>query len=254
MSEIADAPHSPTLPLPPPKNAFQRIAGVLFAPAQTFADIARKPDVLVPLLVIVILAYVGIGLTMSHMDWDAMIAKQQEMMKEKNPNMSQADMDRVARMTKGMAKIGPWFAPIFIVAVTAIIAGVLLLAFRLFGGQGNFMQAWSATLYAWMPRVIAGIIGMVVVLAKGMVDPMEMKTIVKSSPAFLVDMKEQPFLFSLLSALDIFTIWSIILLIIGFATLSKTTRTKAAAIIVSLWLIVVLIMSGLAGLAGRARA
>jgi len=183
-----------------------------------------------------------------------MIAKQQETMKEKNPSMSQSDLDRVARMTKAMAKVGPWFAPIFIVAATAIIAGVLLLAFRLFGGQGNFLQAWSAVLYAWIPRVIQGIIGTIVVMARGLVDPTQMPMIVKSSPAFLVDMKEHPALFALLASFDIFTIWSIILLIIGFAALSKTTRAKAAAIIVSIWVIVILCKTGIAGFTARMRA
>ena len=36
-----------TRPAPAAKNSFQRIAGVFFAPVETFADIARKPDVLI---------------------------------------------------------------------------------------------------------------------------------------------------------------------------------------------------------------
>ena len=251
MSEVSA---SPTLPLPPPKKGFQRIIGVLFNPGPTFEDIARKPDVLAPLVLIVIVAFVGIGLTMSHMDWDAMIAQQQEQMKAKNPNMSQADLDRIARMTRSMSSVGIWFAPGFIIVGTVIIAVVLWGAFRVFGGQGNFMQAWSATLYAWMPRVIQSIIGTIVVMAKGKVDPTQMATLVKSSPAFLVDMKDHPFLFALLASFDIFTIWSLILLIIGFAALSRLSRAKAAAIIISLWLIVTVVKSGFAGLMGRARA
>lgn len=251
MSENADIAHSPTLPLPPPKSGFQRLAGVIFSPGETFQDIARKPDVLLPLLLIIIISFVGIALTMPHMDWDAMIAQQQDIMKERNPNMSAQDLARVERMTRGMAKFGIWFAPFIIVAMTAIIAGVLLLAFRLFGGEGNFMQAWSATLYAWVPRVIQQIVGTAVVMMKGMVNPQEAQTLVKSNPGFLVDMKEHPALFSLLSSFDIFTIWFLVLLVIGFAALAKVSRGKAAAIILSLWLLVVLIKSGAAGLFGR---
>ncbi len=254
MSESADISHSPTLPLPPPKSGFQRLAGVLFSPGETFSDIARKPDVLVPLLLIVIIGFVTVALTASHMDWDALLTQQREMMKEKNPNMSEQDIQRVERFQSGAMKVGPWFGPFIVVIMTVITAGVLLLVFRLFGGQGNFMQAWSTVLYAWVPRVIQQIVVSIIIVARGMVNPMEIPTIVKTNPGFLVDMKEQPFLFSLLSSFDIFTIWYLVLLIIGFAIVAKVSRAKAATIILSIWLLIVLIKSGAAGFFGRMKA
>ena len=120
------------------------------------------------------------------------------------------------------------------------------------GGAGNFKQAFSATLYAHFPRVVLGVIASVVVMARGMVDPTTMATVVKSSPAFLVDMKEQPVLFSLLGSFEIFQIWTIILLIIGFAALSKLSKAKTAAIVVSLWLVMLVVKIGFAAL-GAAR-
>ena len=117
-----------------------------------------------------------------------------------------------------------------------IVALVLFGAFRLLGGEATFKQAFSATLYR---MDAAGTLrhhpdhrshG------AGTIDPTTMATVVKSNPAFLVDMKEQPVLFALLSAIDVFTIWTIVLLSFGFSASSRFSLAKSASIVVTLLL------------------
>ena len=230
------------------KTPWQRIAGVLFSPAETFADIARRPDILVPLLLLIVCAYIGTAIVLPRMDWDAAAAQQAEAMRAQKPDMSQEDIDQAARITKSIGTVVGWTIPVLMIAWYAMVAGVLLIAFRLFGGEGNYKQAFSATLYSWMPMLLGSLIGAIVVLTRSKIDPMEMATLVKSSPAFLVDMKTQPVLFSLLSSIDLFTIWTIVLLIFGFAALARMTRAKAAAIVIPLWLVIIVIKLGFAAM------
>ena len=239
-------------PAPATKNAFQRIAGVFFAPVETFADIARKPDILVPLLVILVVSYVGTFLSMPHLDWDAMVAQQAEMVKKQNPNVSDADLAQMGKFTTAMAKVMSFIGPLLVIIGYLIIALVVWGACRMMGGEGNFKQAFSATLYAHFPRVVLGIVSAIVIMSRGMVDPSTLATVVKSSPAFLVDMKEQPVLFSLLASFELFQIWTIVLLILGFAALTRLSRAKTAAIIISLWVILLVVKLGFAAL-GAAR-
>lgn len=245
--------HQPPPGAPPPpdtkKNVFERIAGVLFAPAETFQDIARRPDILGPLLVILLVGYVTTFLVMPKLDIGAITAQQAEQMRKSNPNMGEEQMAQIERMTAASAKIMGWIGPLLGVAWYAIVAGVLLLAFRLFGGEGSYKQAFSATLYAWVPLVLFGVIVTIVVMARGTFDPTTAATLVKSNPAFLVDMQEQPILYSLLSSFDIFTIWTIFLLIVGFAALSKTSKAKAATVVIALWAAMIVVKLGFAALA-----
>lgn len=241
---------------PPPdtkkKNVFERIAGVLFAPAETFQEIARRPDVLGPLLIILLVGYVSTALVMPKMDIGAITAQQAEAMRKQNPNVGDEQLAQMERFTAASVKVMGWIGPLLGVAIYAIVAGILLLAFRLFGGEGTYKQAFSTTLYAWIPLVLFGILVSVVVIARGTFDPTTAATLVKSNPAFLVDMKEQPLLFSLLSNFDVFTLWTIFLLIVGFSTLSKTSRAKAATIVLSLWVAFIVVKLGFAAL-GAAR-
>lgn len=240
----------PTHPasVPATKNSFERLAGVLFAPAETFADIARRPDILIPLVLFVIIGYATMFVSMPHYDFDAAFAQQAETMKKQNPNMSDADLDRMASFSKATMKVIQFIGPLLGAAWWAILALILFGAFRIMGGDLGFKQAFSATLYAWVPLTIFSIVLAVVVVLRKSVDPTEMATIVKSNPAFLVDMKEQPVLHSLLASLDVFTIWTVVLLIFGFAAASKFSRAKSAAIVVALWVVMIVIKVGFAAL------
>ncbi|HKR66119.1 MAG TPA: Yip1 family protein [Thermoanaerobaculia bacterium] len=231
-----------------PKNVFARMIGVLFAPEETFRDIVRRPDITAPLLILLVIGYISTFVVMPIMDWDAMVAAQSEQMHKQNPNMSDADIERASGMVKKIGGFMGYVGPIFGAVWWVIVAGVLFLGFRLFGGEGTFAQAFSVTLYSWIPLTIFSIIMTIVARAKGAFDPTTAATIVKSNPAFLVDMKEKPVLFALLGAFDIFTLWTIVLLVIGFAVMSRFSKAKSAAIVVSLWLIALVIKIGFAAM------
>lgn len=242
-------------PAPATKNSFARIAGVFFAPAETFADIARKPDILIPLLFLLVIGYATTMLTMRHVDFDAAFAQQAEQMKKQNPNLSDADIERFGRISKSMTKVTFYVLPVLMLAAYAVMALVLFGAFRLMGGEGTYKQSFSAFLYSWMPMVLLSIVTTIVLAARGgLVDPQAMATVVKSNPAFLVDLKEQPVLFGLLSSLDIFTVWTLVLLVFGFSATSKLSRAKSAAIVIALWVIMLVVKVGFTALGAGMKA
>src|SRR5882672_9997265 len=216
----------------PKPNPFQRIIGVLFSPDTTFASIARRPDWVVPLVLIMVLALANGILIASRIDFGA---PAREAMAQ-NKNMTQQDMDRAEKMAVGMGKVAKFIGPIITIIVLLIVAGALLLAVRLMGGEGDFKQAFSVTCYAWFPNVIQSIVLTIIVMAKGAtaINPQTFPTMVRSNLAFLVDMKTQPMAFALLSSLDLFTIWVVVLLVIGFAYVGRISKAKAAVAVLSL--------------------
>lgn len=248
IESAGSAPAQPVVPAAPSKNTFQRMVGVFFSPAETFADIARRPDILWPMLILVVIGYTTTLLMVPRMDFDAIFAQQAEQMKKKSPNLSDADIERFGRLAKASTKVSFFVAPLLALATYALVALALWGAVRLLGGVGDFGQSLSATLYAWMPMVLFSIILTIVVVARGSLDPMEMQTVVKSNPAFLVDRVEHPVLASFLATFDLFTIWTVVLLVFGFSALSGLSKAKTAAIVISLWTLVVVVKLGLAAL------
>ena len=228
----ATAPPPPPAPGPKP-NGFQRIIGVLISPDETFASIARQPDFLAPLLIILILSAIGGYIFAQRVDFTAAA---REAMEERG-NMSEAQMESALKITATVSKIIGYGSPVVSLISLLIIAGVLLLAFRMMGGEGTFKQAFSVTLYAWMPLVIFYIVMDVIIASKTGITVLDLPTLVMSNPAFLVTMKEHPLLFALLAAIDIFAIWSLVLFIFGFSHVSRFSKSKSAAIVITVWVI-----------------
>jgi hypothetical protein len=252
MSSDIGSPQPPSQPAAAPEartNSFSRIAGALFSPNETFAEIARKPDFLIPLIVLVIVGFVTTVLLVPRMDFESAT---REAMERQSQNMSSEDMERALRIGTAFGKAITYVSPVLGIIVLMIIAGVLLLAFRLFGGEGTFKQAFSVTLYAWFPMLISGILMTVIALTRTAIPADQVNALLKSNLGAFVDPKEQMVLFALLSSIDIFTIWTVALLSIGFAHLSKFSKTKSAVIVVSLWLVTVVVKVGFAAL-GAAR-
>jgi hypothetical protein len=219
----------------PKPNPFERIVGVLFSPNETFASIARQPDWVIPLMLMLVVSLIAGILMAQRVDFTSAA---REAMEEKN--IPPDRVESAVKMTAAISRVASYCAPIFSVIGFLVIAGVLLLAFRLFGGEGNFKQAFSVSVYAWMPALLKSIITLAVLLTRESMGAEDLAIAVRSNLGFLVSMKSNPMAFAVLTSLDIFTVWVLILFSIGFAYVARVSKAKSATIVVTLWLVTVL--------------
>lgn len=231
-------------PVPEPSSGFGRLIGVLFSPDATFASIARRPDWVVPLVLYLLFGIFGAIVFAQKADFVSAARAQME-----ERHMSQDQMDRALKLQGSIAKVFTYASPIFTIVFFLAAAAILMLAYRVMGGEGEFLHYFSVFLYAWVPRFIQSCILTIVMAARaGQTDVQLLPTLVRSNLGFLVDLKTQPVLFSLLSSLDIFTIWSVVLMVIGFSYVAKMSKGKSAGIMVTLWGFVIVIKLGFAAL------
>lgn len=244
-TDIQTAPPSPPPAAEESKSSWQRLTGVLFSPDETFADIARRPNILLPLAILFFVSVISAVLLVPKIDFESTAREQMER-SPRAATMSPEDMDRAVRIGAASLKVFTYISPAVAIAFWAIIAGVVLIAFRLFGGEGTYKQAFAVTLYAWLPLLIKSIITTVVAVTRTTIDLQQLATLVTSNPAFLLDMKQQPVAFAFLVTFDIFAIWTVILFIIGFAHVSRMSKAKAATIVISLWAVLTFFRVGAA--------
>lgn len=235
---MTEGPGEPLSGVPPadapPSNesGFARLVNVLLSPDEAFASIARRPDWVVPLLLFLVISVVSGYVFAHHVDFTAPAREQMEA----RGNLTSDQINQQLKIVGAFSKIVAYCSPAIAAIVFLVVAAVLMLAYRMMAGEGRFGQYFSVTLYAWVPQIIQSVI-MTVILAlrTELTSAADLPILVRSNLAFLVDYHEHQVLFSLLSSLDVFTIWSLILMIIGFAHVSRFSKQKSAAVMITVW-------------------
>lgn len=224
-------------------NPFSRMAGAIIAPVDTFRAISQRPDYLVVLVTVLILAAVSSAIVSSHLDLETSLRAQFE-----KQGLKEEQADRAIAITEKLQKFSPVIALVTSTLFLLLIAGVPFIGFKVFGTDGSFKQFFSVANYAMLPKTIQSIIVTGLVAFKGKISAQEFATVLKSNPGSLVNMEDDPVGFAALTSIDFFDIWAVVLLIIGFAFAARVSRGRAAAVVITLWILFTFGRIGLAAL------
>jgi hypothetical protein len=228
----------------PQMSFVQRLLGIFFEPTKTFADIERKATWIGIFVILAILGTAVAYVLMSHIDVTAMMRQQMEAR-----NMSEAQINAAMEtqqqnpILKNLRYVSVFVAPIAQIVTYLLIASLLLLLFVLMGAPLTFKKTLAVTIWGMSPAaIVTSILMIVLIYVKNPADLSVAQDIVMSNLGPLVNAKTNPFLHSVLGSIDLFSFWTIALLSIGFATISrgKLTTKKAATGVLILWIIYVL--------------
>jgi len=246
---------SPVTPVPeaaPSVSSVGRIFGAIFNPKPTFESIVQRPTWILPLVLFSLLSIVTIFIFGQRVGWRSFMVRQDQQNSRLQKQMDQMTPEQREKMLDQQTKIAPIFGyvggvlGIFIVAV--IVAAVLMVAFNMMTGGGiGFVASLGIVAHSWVPGLIAGLLGILVLFLK---DPSTVDIqhlVATNAGAFLSD-DAPKWQESLLSSLDLFTFWSMILMGIGYnaANPKKISFGKALGTIVVVWAIYVVCKVGIA--------
>jgi hypothetical protein len=233
-----------------PVSAIGRIVGVFASPKQTFTSIAEKPSWVAPMLLMMILAVVVGGLLNSKMNWAQYIRHKAE----ENPRFEQLSEDKKDEAVAGQVKFWAGFSyavgAVAIPISILIFAGIYLVAFNLMSGAGvRYGQSFAITTHAFLPAAITSVLAMIILPLKtyGDVDPENI--VATSLKAYLPETAPKPLL-ALGSSLELFWIWCLVLVAIGFAAANprKVKPGAAFGIVFGLWAVWILAKVGWAAI------
>ena len=235
---------------PPSKGYFERLAGIFVSPGETFDDIARKPDIVFP-LVLLMLSTISITETMLAKIGIVRIVRTQIEQSSRAANLSpeqlQQQVEQAARIGGAIAHV----SFIFVIIGILIIAGIgLLIANAIFGASVKFKTAMSITCYAGLVGLLGAVMAIALILFGDPEHFNSQNPIPANLGFFMNPLENSKPIIALASSLDIFTIWNMILLSLGFsrATGGKTKTTPIFFTFFGLWVVWVLIKMGLATL------
>jgi len=256
----ASKPTSET-PEPAPQNFFNRVIGVWFSPGETFAEIGRAPRVLVPMLVLMIVGGVGGYLLIERIGVRGFFTPRFEQAVSSG-RMSQEDADKqLEAMTTGpAAAFTKWSFPVagllYYPVLALVLVGLAKLISMLMGGDNAFKPLFSVSLYALLGIAIISLIVEVAVLYLKSPEEIDVNNLVGSNLAALLGLafgKEglPKFVMELARWVDLFSIWRITLLAIGYAAVTRGMKSSSFGMALGgIYLVVALIAALWASLSG----
>lgn len=229
-----------------PVSAFQRIVGTFFSPVRTLQSIAARPGYILPLALWIAASLLVSAFMLPRMDYEGMtrsrLEKSGQTLSEDRIQAQVAMQKRIApKITLAIGALAP-------ILITLLVTLVYWAAFKAFGWDFTFPQGVGVTAHAFLPGVLGALILLPVLASKDLIDPQNMSDLLRSNLGFLIERKSAPAVHSLLGSLDLFAIWSMILLTIGYASAARVSRKAAGGVVVALWALYVLGKAGLAAL------
>lgn len=201
------------------KNLFT----IFVSPEATFKRVREsKTAWIFPLMALLIMTFVTIYLQMPALEKDMLKSMQGQQF---DPAMQETIMatGRISAYVVGA------ISPVIMIFVTGLLLMLLNLVVR---GEGKYMQFVSIAAFSAMPGMIGGVLTGIMVRTMEVQSAMDVSL---SLGAFISDKSSQ--LYHLLSLANPFSIWGLVLSIIGSAVMMKRPRKTLAIWIIAAWLV-----------------
>lgn len=238
---------------PTPLSQVERVIDVFIAPSKTFYDILRDSSWWLPWL-LGVLVTLGFGVAIQQkIGWDKtynnILLQGSQAQQDR---MSQLPPDQQARQKAIAAEFVKyifWGTPVLALVFAAIASGVLLVTVNFgLGGKATFPQMFAVWMYATLPFVIQGILGIITVFAGLDPDSFNLKNPVGTNIGYFLPQDSPKWLIAFGTAIDVLTIWVLILLTLGCSIVGKVKKSTAAFAVWGWWILITLVKVAAAGL------
>lgn len=244
-----------TLPPASGLSEVERVVDTFVAPSKTFTDIRRSSAWWMPFLIVVIISY-GFGYAVqSRVGWSQVVEntlraqpKQMDKLEQSPPEQQQ----RVRNFMAGSMKWGFILTPALILLFAAIIAGIFMLTCNFgVGGTGKYSQYFAVWIYAGLPLAIQSLLTIILLFAGGGGETFRMDNPIGTNLGYyFAPGALSPWLSKLLTSVDIFTLWSLVLMSIGCATVARISRSAGAAVVFGWWFFALVVKVAWAAIQG----
>jgi hypothetical protein len=219
-----------------PKSLPARFFGIVTAPRATFQAVVASPKVLGMLFLVALVTAVFLALPMTT-DAGKQAALQQQVQQRQSFGIQTSD-EAYAQMEK-MQGVMPYITggSVFIATpiMSFVFAGILFAIFNAgLGGEASYKQVLAVYVHS-------GVIGVLSAILSGTVDYFSGRVGgVANLGALLPMLPEKSFAANLLGTIDLFIIWSLIVLAIGLGVLYKRRTQPIAITLMSIYGVIAL--------------
>ncbi|HUV69087.1 MAG TPA: YIP1 family protein [Terracidiphilus sp.] len=240
----------------PGLTQWQRVSNTFMAPSKTFDDIKLgHKSWWLPLIIMALVGYIFFAAVYTKVGMQQVVSNQIHLNPTTEAQLAQASPEQRAMSTKISAYIteGVFIgSPVLVMLVAAIVSLVLWGTINfVFGGKATFGGVFAVWFYASLPSIIKSLLGTVVVYSGMAPESFNIKNFAPTNiGAFLDPIETNKALYTLATSLDAITIWTLVLLGMGIATVAGVKRGSGYIAVFGWWAIAVLFSVGVAAVRG----
>ncbi len=223
-------------PAPPGTPYWEDFIDIFTSPSAVFARRKEDPNFFIPLLVVTLVVGLIMFGTKDLMQpiFDAEFARGMAIAQKQNPSLTAEQMEA----GKGIARIAATFGGFIFIPIAICLVGIItFLAGKIVQASTTFGQAMMIGAYAYVPKIIGAILSAV---QAALMDPANLNSqfAIHAGPARFFDVATTSLAtMTLMGRLELFTLWSTVLIAIGLKVTGKLDTTKAALGGFVVWLI-----------------
>src|SRR5208282_2133558 len=248
-------PQQPSQPLqlsqePAPLSEGQRLINTFFAPSKAFTDLRRSASWWAPFLIIAIVSLMFIYVIDQKVGFAKVVENQIQLKPKQADRIDRMPADqrqKVLQQQVTVTKAISYVVPIIALGVYAVLAGVLFATLK-FGASADlkYKDLFALIVYTRLPLLLSTLLAILSLLAGVSGDGFNIENPVATNPAYFIGPDGSPVLRALLTPLDVFSIWTLVLTAIGITCISKVKRGTAFAVVFGWFAIVVVLRVALA--------
>lgn len=216
---------------------------IFIEPGRTFEDLRKKPRFILAFIIIAVLATSYVIALQQKVGEDGLrrAALEQTQKVGSVMGLSQEQVEQAAENSVQQQKFRAYLAPLGL-AVVFLIGGLLYwLGMKAFGGKARFFHGVSVFVYSSFPPVVINQIANGLMLLFKPADDINyinsQRGLIRANPTLFFSNPDMPVLTTLLSTIDVFVIWGLILAAIGLHKVGKISNGAAWTIVLILALL-----------------
>jgi len=230
-------------------SEIERVVNTFVAPSKTFTDIRRNASWWLPFVILVVMTIVSAFVVDRKVGFARVAENQIHQSPKQEDQFNQLPDDQKAARLRGMSvgyRYTTYGAFVIVLIFVALFALLYWASFNFgLGAQTTYKQMFAVWMYASLPKLIVGVLAIIVLLFGGSPESYNMQNPVGTNLAYYMP-DAAPWLRSALSFFDIISFWQLALLILGTAIVARVSKGKAAAVVLGWWAIGLVVSTGLA--------
>jgi hypothetical protein len=228
-----------------------RFIDAFVAPTKTFEDILRNASWWLPCILMILFSCASNFVVDKQVGFERVYENQLHNSPKQEDQLNQLPPDQKAqrigigvKITKGIT----YAVPVFLIVGFAFYALILWASFNFgLGAKTTFNQVMAVCFYASLPYLLLNVITIVMLYFGANAEAFDIKNPVGTNPAYYMP-DASPILRALANRFDVIQLWTLALVVLGMATISKKTIMQSALIVGGFWVVVTLFSIGAASM------